>query len=221
MGEYEGSVGRRAHKPGCERLGKGAGPINNVAPCKMRAGRSKAGSRTRVLADLHVEFIPFSLPGTQPHLLVPGGLRPHHSAHPSKLHADPQVSEHAALGRLVLGLGLARRSPSVPDPPLLHLPSPQAPGPHAGRGGGGAGWLAAPAQKAESRGEGARAVSAVPRAPRRKPAGTQTPERSPSSSPGLPRPRAMEFLWAPLLGLCCSLAAADRHTVFWNSSNPK
>ncbi|XP_059887037.1 ephrin-A1 isoform X1 [Delphinus delphis] len=31
----------------------------------------------------------------------------------------------------------------------------------------------------------------------------------------------MEFLWAPLLGLCCSLAAADRHTVFWNSSNPK
>lgn len=110
MGEYEGSVGRRAHKPGCERLGKGAGPINNVAPCKMRAGRSKAGSRTRVLADLHVEFIPFSLPGTQPHLLVPGGLRPHHSAHPSKLHADPQVSEHAALGRLVLGLGLARRS---------------------------------------------------------------------------------------------------------------
>lgn len=141
MGEYEGSVGRRAHKPGCERLGKGAGPINNVAPCKMRAGRSKAGSRTRVLADLHVEFIPFSLPGTQPHLLVPGGLRPHHSAHPSKLHADPQVSEHAALGRLVLGLGLARRSPSVPDPPLLHLPIPQAPGPHAGRGGvaGGAG----------------------------------------------------------------------------------
>ncbi|XP_023409805.1 ephrin-A1 isoform X1 [Loxodonta africana] len=31
----------------------------------------------------------------------------------------------------------------------------------------------------------------------------------------------MEFFWAPLLGLCCSLAAADRHTVFWNSSNPK
>ncbi|XP_045673298.1 ephrin-A1 [Phyllostomus hastatus] len=31
----------------------------------------------------------------------------------------------------------------------------------------------------------------------------------------------MEFLWAPLLGLCYSLAAADRHTVFWNSSNPK
>lgn len=31
----------------------------------------------------------------------------------------------------------------------------------------------------------------------------------------------MEFLWAPLLGLCCSLAAADRHIVFWNSSNPK
>uniref|UniRef100_A0A8C6D6R4 Ephrin-A1 n=1 Tax=Moschus moschiferus TaxID=68415 RepID=A0A8C6D6R4_MOSMO len=31
----------------------------------------------------------------------------------------------------------------------------------------------------------------------------------------------MEFLWASLLGLCCSLAAADRHTVFWNSSNPK
>ncbi|XP_049638301.1 ephrin-A1 [Suncus etruscus] len=31
----------------------------------------------------------------------------------------------------------------------------------------------------------------------------------------------MELLWAPLLGLCCSLAAADRHTVFWNSSNPK
>ncbi|VTJ53117.1 Hypothetical predicted protein [Marmota monax] len=31
----------------------------------------------------------------------------------------------------------------------------------------------------------------------------------------------MEFLWAPVLGLCCSLAAADRYTVFWNSSNPK
>ncbi|XP_039107384.1 ephrin-A1 [Hyaena hyaena] len=31
----------------------------------------------------------------------------------------------------------------------------------------------------------------------------------------------MESLWVPLLGLCCSLAAADRHTVFWNSSNPK
>ncbi|XP_069861033.1 ephrin-A1-like [Dipodomys merriami] len=31
----------------------------------------------------------------------------------------------------------------------------------------------------------------------------------------------MELLWAPFLGLCCSLAAADRHTVFWNSSNPK
>ncbi|XP_052492886.1 ephrin-A1 [Budorcas taxicolor] len=31
----------------------------------------------------------------------------------------------------------------------------------------------------------------------------------------------MEFLWASLLGLCCSLAAANRHTVFWNSSNPK
>uniref|UniRef100_G3VY37 Ephrin-A1 n=1 Tax=Sarcophilus harrisii TaxID=9305 RepID=G3VY37_SARHA len=31
----------------------------------------------------------------------------------------------------------------------------------------------------------------------------------------------MELLWVPLLGLCCSLASADRHTVFWNSSNPK
>lgn len=63
-------------------------------------------------------------------------------------------------------------------------------------------------------------MSAVLSAPRRKPAGTQTRTR-PSSPPGLARPRAMEFLWAPLLGLCCSLAAADRHTVFWNSSNPK
>lgn len=42
-----------------------------------------------------------------------------------------------------------------------------------------------------------------------------------SSRPGPARPHAMEFLWAPLLGLCCSLAAADRHIVFWNSSNPK
>lgn len=50
--------------------------------------------------------------------------------------------------------------------------------------------------------------------------GNPTP-RSPSSSPGPARLCAMEFLWAPLLGLCCSLAAADRHTVFWNSSNPK
>ncbi|XP_045021938.1 ephrin-A1 isoform X1 [Bubalus kerabau] len=31
----------------------------------------------------------------------------------------------------------------------------------------------------------------------------------------------MEFFWASFLGLCCSLAAANRHTVFWNSSNPK
>ncbi|KAG6921914.1 ephrin A1, partial [Chelydra serpentina] len=31
----------------------------------------------------------------------------------------------------------------------------------------------------------------------------------------------MALRWAPLLGLCCWLAAADRHPVFWNSSNPK
>ncbi|XP_028910574.1 ephrin-A1 [Ornithorhynchus anatinus] len=33
----------------------------------------------------------------------------------------------------------------------------------------------------------------------------------------------MEPLWTPLLGLCYLLAAAtaDRHTVFWNSSNPR
>ncbi|XP_026513879.1 ephrin-A1 [Terrapene carolina triunguis] len=31
----------------------------------------------------------------------------------------------------------------------------------------------------------------------------------------------MALHWAPLLGLCCWLAAADRHPVFWNSSNPK
>ncbi|XP_047905284.1 ephrin-A1 [Anser cygnoides] len=28
-------------------------------------------------------------------------------------------------------------------------------------------------------------------------------------------------LWVPLLGLCWAAAAAERHTVFWNSSNPK
>nr|XP_031292016.1 ephrin-A1 isoform X2 [Camelus dromedarius] len=131
------------------------------------------------------------------------------------------MSQHTALSRFVAPRRRLRSPPPSPCPPLLHLPSPQAPGqPHAGRGGGGAGRRAAPAQKAESRGKGARAACAVLTAPPREPAGTQTP-RSPSSPPGLARPRAMEFLWAPLLGLCCSLAAADRHTVFWNSSNPK
>uniref|UniRef100_A0A8C3IPY0 Ephrin-A1 n=1 Tax=Chrysemys picta bellii TaxID=8478 RepID=A0A8C3IPY0_CHRPI len=31
----------------------------------------------------------------------------------------------------------------------------------------------------------------------------------------------MALRWASLLGLCCWLVAADRHPVFWNSSNPK
>ncbi|XP_074836764.1 ephrin-A1 isoform X2 [Carettochelys insculpta] len=31
----------------------------------------------------------------------------------------------------------------------------------------------------------------------------------------------MALRWAPLLGLCCWLAAAERHPVYWNSSNPK
>lgn len=114
---------------------------------------------------------------------------------------------------------LPRPSPPRLSPALPSASSPAArPQGSAGRGGGGA--RAAPAQKAESRGSGARSVSAAPTAPGRKPAGAQPP-RSPASSPGPARPRAMELLWAPLLGLCCSLAAADRHTVFWNSSNPK
>ncbi|XP_020653118.2 ephrin-A1 [Pogona vitticeps] len=31
------------------------------------------------------------------------------------------------------------------------------------------------------------------------------------------------ILWAPLVGLCCALrgASGDRHTVFWNSTNPR
>ncbi|XP_070223397.1 ephrin-A1 [Bos mutus] len=113
------------------------------------------------------------------------------------------------------------RSAPLPLPSLPPPPQPPSPGqPRAGRGGGGAGCRAAPAQKAESRGGGARAASAVLTALPRNPAGIQT-RRTPSSPPGLARPRAMEFFWASLLGLCCSLAAANRHTVFWNSSNPK
>lgn len=82
--------------------------------------------------------------------------------------------------------------PSLPrlSPALPSASSPAArPQGSAGRGGAraGRGGRAAPAQKAESRGSGARSVSAAPTAPGRKPAGAQPP-RSPASSPG-PAPR--------------------------------
>lgn len=196
-------MGTRAPKPGRTRLGKGAGPVHNLAPAKIGArrrqpGQAPASSQTRM-------WNAFPSPARRP----------------TKLHADPRVSKHSAeqIYRAEVRAPLPSPCSPLPSPP----PPPQPPGPgqpRAGRGGGGAGCRAAPAQKAESRSGEARAVSAVQTALPRNPAGIQT-RRSPSSPPGLARPRAMEFLWASLLGLCCSLAAANRHTVFWNSSNPK
>ncbi|CAO2598851.1 Efna1 [Lemmus lemmus] len=122
--------------------------------------------------------------------------------------------------RSVPGAGSQGAPPPPPDRfPFLHLPSHQPWGSarRAGRRRGGC--RAAPAQKAESSSEEARFVIAVPTVRWRSKWEPYTAELS--SRPGPARPHAMEFLWAPLLGLCCSLAAADRHIVFWNSSNPK
>lgn len=148
-----------------------------------------------------------------------GGHRPTTPHRPRKQHTDRRVSAHAAR----CGSAPAERSARRPSQalPSSTSPVPKPQGSRApGGAGGGAGCRAALAQKAESGGAGARSESVVPTAPRRKPARTPT-LTSPSFAPGLARPRAMEFLWAPLLGLFYSLAAADRHTVFWNSSNPK
>lgn len=217
-------MGTKAPEPGCARPRKGAN-----LPQTRRPARS-------------------ALPSRVPHPRVPGPARESSSllqrsagpnpTMPTELHAAPLRSERAA----PMGPAAQRSAPrSLPPPTALrgcvplwitlpfpspHLsPPPQPPASGqpragwAGRAGGGAQSRAAPAQKAESQGAGARAVRAGQTSRRREPAGTWPEElRCP---PGPPRPRAMEFLWAPLLGLCCSLAAADRHTVFWNSSNPK
>lgn len=109
---------------------------------------------------------------------------------------------------------------SLPEFPFLHIHCGHQTLGQRAPGGAGAGRVsAAPAQKAESSSEEARFVIVVPTVPWRSQWEPYTAELS--SWPGPARPRAMEFLWAPLLGLCCSLAAADRHIVFWNSSNPK
>lgn len=121
----------RAPEPGCARLGKGAGPINNLAPFKIGARRPPAWSRTRWLADPHVEFVPFS------RTRLGGGHRPTSQHRPTKLHADPRVSKHTALSRFV-GARFAPLSSPPPCPPFLHLPSPQAQGSRA-PGGAGAG----------------------------------------------------------------------------------
>lgn len=151
---------------------------------------------------------------------------------PTESHIEPPraptlaapVSKHTAMGGSVQ---TPERSPSLRyrSPPFQSLfPSstsvatkPWGSARRAGRGRGGC--RAAPAQKAESSSKEARFVIVVPTVPWRSQWEPYTAELS--SWPGPARPRAMEFLWAPLLGLCCSLAAADRHIVFWNSSNPK
>lgn len=122
---------------------------------------------------------------------------------------------------------LARLPPSWSARPSSTAPAPQTPGPPlAGRGGAGVGRARAAGGAGPKGGVAGRsgqscAVRAELVARLGEPAGIPTPR-----SPAFPRPdparsRVMELLWAPLLGLCCSLAAADRHTVFWNSSNPK
>lgn len=178
------------------------------APQDPRAAQPDRVPR-RALAVLHVPLEPFSrAPPSAPH--GPRARTHTHRRADSRHTAPPSRPRHES------------RSAPLPSPPPP--PSPQAPGqPRAGRGGAGAGAGRGGGRrrpKRRSRRAEGPELCAVPTAPPRQPAGTRTP-RSPSSSPGLARPPAMEFLWAPLLGLCCSLAAADRHTVFWNSSNPK
>lgn len=211
-------MGTRAPKPGRARLGKGAGPVDDLAPRKTRAQRSAAqlGPAPRVRRPA------CAARSLLPHAAEPGDTDPSprkaHGAACRPTSEQTRGAQHLSRG----GRSQPARLPALPSS-TSQPPSPGASALRAGRGGAGPGAGRGGGRRRPKRrsclAEGPE-LCAVPTAPLRQPAGTRTP-RSPSSSPGLTRPCAMEFLWAPLLGLCCSLAAADRHTVFWNSSNPK
>lgn len=155
-----------------------------------------------------------------PHATACGGTQTHHPAQAQKEARGPTRKRSRSAEQL--SLDVVARSTPLPCASLLHLPSPQAPGqPFAGRGGGRGEVSGGPGPKGGVHKRESQIRERCADCASEKTCGNPEPTTSPSSSPGLTRPRAMEFLWAPLLGLCYSLAAADRHTVFWNSSNPK
>lgn len=125
---------------------KGAGHVNNLAPCKVRARSSKAGSRTPAFADSHLRVLPFSRTRLRP------GTQAHHPERLTKLHADPQVSEHTALSRSagaeerasLFPAPLASSPPLPAPPPPPQPPSPGAAARRAGRGRGGVSGGAGP-----------------------------------------------------------------------------
>lgn len=213
-----GEWARGRPSPGCQAR-KGAACGRPCSPPDPRAAQQHRVPH-RAFADLHVQLVPFSRTPRS---------RGTHTQRPAQAHGVAcRAASERSRGPEHLGRGRRSEPARLRGPRLLPSPSPtsQPPSPAAaalragwGGAGGGPGWRAAPAQKAESPGGGARAVRGAEGAAET--ARGNPDRRSPSSSPGRARPSAMEFLWAPLLGLCCSLAAADRHTVFWNSSNPK
>lgn len=160
-GDGGAECGSAAPAPGGTRLGRDAGL--NLASREIRARSRKAGSRPRMFPALRVSLVPLSRTELR---------RGTHTRQPTQAHkAARRPTRERTRGAEMLCFGRGARSVPLPYAPLLHLPSPQAPGqPLAGRGGGGAGCRAALAQKAESPGAGARSVSAARSPPRRKPA---------------------------------------------------
>lgn len=217
------SVRRQVRGPGCEsqeRCGyiPPSHTLTRLAPRAAKRSPEATGSQTHTY-----KFFPFSSVRLLP---VLQSLQSLTLTPPPPPPPPPFVNEHTAMGR---SLQTPERTPSlryrVLPPrafPFLHLHrSHQALGQRA-PGGAGAGRVSSGASPKggveQRRGQicDRGAYCTV-----EKPVGTLHCRALVLSWPGPARPRAMEFLWAPLLGLCCSLAAADRHIVFWNSSNPK
>ncbi|XP_011932181.1 PREDICTED: zinc finger protein ZIC 5-like [Cercocebus atys] len=113
---------------------------------RVRARSSKAGSRTPAFADSHLRVLPFSRTRLRP------GTQAHHPDRLTKLHADPQVSEHTALSRSaraeerasLFPAPLASSPPLPAPPPPPQPPSPGAAARRAGRGRGGVSGGAGP-----------------------------------------------------------------------------
>lgn len=167
-------VWERRREPGSVTLGEGAGLINNLAPS---ASRARAPRESRV-SPPRVRRAAGGAGPPLPHATVPGDTDPPTPYRPRKPHTDPQGSEHIARCGSAGSAGAESRA-RLPSPALPSSTSP-VPKPRGSRtpggAGGGAGCREALAQKAESGGAGARSVSAVPTAPRRKPSENPDPD---------------------------------------------
>jgi hypothetical protein len=186
--------------------------------CVRVSGKVHAYPQPRILQGLR--------PALQSRVLHPRVCRPHMRVRflsardctgptkPTKLHADPQVASVQLRG----DLRGQRRAPCSLAPQAsspacqLALPSSTSPAPKprgsrapggAGAGRGRGGCRAAPAQKAESPGEGARAVSAVLTVPWRSQREPR-PRGAPRTRPAYPGPAPWSSS-GPLSWVCAAV----------------